>query len=83
MCAVAVAIAGVLFVLYEVAAPRADETALDGAAAWASAGWSIAHSSAIVALILIPSATTRSGLPRQHNARKDRQGHRRTGRDRQ
>ncbi|MFE6649341.1 hypothetical protein ACFVJS_22435 [Nocardioides sp. NPDC057772] len=51
MCAVAVAIAGVL---YEVAAPRADETTLDGAAAWASADWSVAHISAIVALILIP-----------------------------
>ncbi|MFD4323940.1 hypothetical protein ACFWQC_04865 [Nocardioides sp. NPDC058538] len=52
--AVALAIAGVLFVVYEAVAPRADETTLDGAAAWASAGWSIAHISAIVGLILIP-----------------------------
>lgn len=54
MGAVAFAIAGVLFAAYEAVAPRADETTLDGAAAWASAGWSIAHVSAIVGLILIP-----------------------------
>lgn len=54
MGAVAFAIAGILFAVYEVVAPRADETTLDGAAAWASAGWSIAHVSAIVGLILIP-----------------------------
>ena len=54
MGAVAFAIAGVLFAVYEVVAPRADETTLDGAAAWASAGWAIAHISAIVGLILIP-----------------------------
>ncbi|MFD7078020.1 hypothetical protein ACFV9G_27675 [Nocardioides sp. NPDC059952] len=54
MGAVAFAIAGVLFAVYEVVAPRADETTLDGASAWASAGWSIAHISAIVGLILIP-----------------------------
>ena len=52
--ALAFAIAGILFAVYEAAAPRADETTLDGAAAWASAGWSIAHISAIVGLILIP-----------------------------
>ena len=52
--AIAFALAGVLFVVYEAAAPRADETTLDGAKAWASAGWSIAHISAIVGLILIP-----------------------------
>lgn len=54
MGAVAFAIAGILFAVYEAAAPRADETTLDGAAAWASAGWSVAHISAIVGLILIP-----------------------------
>lgn len=54
MGAVAFAIAGILFAVYEAAAPRADETTLDGAASWASAGWSIAHISAIVGLILIP-----------------------------
>lgn len=54
MGAIAFAIAGVLFAVYEIVAPRADESTLDGAAAWASAGWSIAHISAIVGLILIP-----------------------------
>lgn len=54
MGAVAFAIAGILFAVYEIVAPRADESTLDGAAAWASAGWSIAHISAIVGLILIP-----------------------------
>ncbi|MEU6246007.1 hypothetical protein [Glycomyces sp. NPDC047010] len=54
MGALAFALAGILFVLYEVAAPREDQTTLEGAASWASAGWSIAHVSAIVGLILIP-----------------------------
>ena len=54
MGAVAFAIAGILFAVYEIVAPRADESTLDRAAAWASAGWSIAHISAIVGLILIP-----------------------------
>jgi uncharacterized membrane protein len=54
MGAAAFATAGVLFVLYESAAPRKDETTLAGAEAWTSAGWSIAHISAIVGLILIP-----------------------------
>lgn len=54
MGAVAFAVAGILFAVYEAVAPRADETTLDGAASWASAGWSVAHISAIVGLILIP-----------------------------
>ncbi|MEU0313645.1 hypothetical protein [Nocardioides sp. NPDC006273] len=54
MGAVAFAIAGILFAVYEAVAPRADETTLDGAASWASVGWSVAHISAIVGLILIP-----------------------------
>ncbi|OIJ28252.1 hypothetical protein [Nocardioides luteus] len=52
--AIALATAGVLFAVYEAAAPRADQTTLDGAASWTTAGWSIAHISAIVGLILIP-----------------------------
>lgn len=54
MGAFAFALAGILFVLYEAVAPREDQTTLEGAASWASAGWSIAHVSAIVGLILIP-----------------------------
>lgn len=52
--AVAFALAGVLFVLYEAAAPRADQTTLEGAASWTSAGWAVAHLAAIAGLILIP-----------------------------
>ena len=52
--AIAFVIAGVLFAVYEAAAPRTDQTTLDGAASWTSAGWSVAHISAIVGLILIP-----------------------------
>jgi hypothetical protein len=54
MGAVAFGLAGVLFALYEAAAPRADQTTLEGAESWTSAGWSVAHIAAIVGLILIP-----------------------------
>ncbi|MFI6481598.1 hypothetical protein ACIBH1_26965 [Nonomuraea sp. NPDC050663] len=52
--AIGMALAGILFTVYETAAPREDETTLDGAAAWASAGWTVGHLAAIVGLILIP-----------------------------
>ncbi|WP_051392894.1 hypothetical protein [Glycomyces arizonensis] len=52
--AIGIALAGVLFVLYEAVAPRADQTTLEGAESWTSAGWSFAHIAAIVGLILIP-----------------------------
>ncbi|GAA2128950.1 hypothetical protein [Glycomyces algeriensis] len=54
MGALAFALAGVLFLIYEAAAPRADQTTLEGAESWTSAGWSIAHIAAIVGLILFP-----------------------------
>ncbi|MEU6860900.1 hypothetical protein AB0B28_18740 [Glycomyces sp. NPDC046736] len=54
MGAIAFALAGVLFVVYEAAAPRADQTTLVGAESWTTVGWSVAHIAAIVALILIP-----------------------------
>jgi hypothetical protein len=54
MGAIAFALAGVLFVIYEAAAPRLDQTTLEGAESWTSAGWAIAHIAAIVGLILIP-----------------------------
>ncbi|MQM25454.1 hypothetical protein [Glycomyces albidus] len=54
--AVAFGLAGVLFVLYEAAAPRLDQTTLEGAESWTSAGWAVAHIAAIVGLILIPLA---------------------------
>ncbi|MFE1591379.1 hypothetical protein [Nocardia sp. NPDC058705] len=53
--ALAFAFAGVLFLIYEVAAPRVtDQTSLEAAESWASAGWAVAHLAAIVGLILIP-----------------------------
>ncbi|WP_199034665.1 hypothetical protein [Glycomyces salinus] len=50
------AIAGILFTVYETAAPRADQTTLDGAASWASTGWAVGHIAAIIGLALIPLA---------------------------
>jgi hypothetical protein len=52
--ALAFALAGVLFVVYEAAAPRADQTTIEGAESWTSAGWALGHLAAIVGLILIP-----------------------------
>jgi hypothetical protein len=54
MGAFAFALAGILFVIYEAAAPRVDQTTLEGAESWTSAGWALAHIAAIVGLILIP-----------------------------
>lgn len=54
MGALAFALAGVLFAVYEAAAPRKDQTTLEGAASWTSTGWTVAHLAAIVGLILIP-----------------------------
>ncbi|MFD3704466.1 hypothetical protein ACFWUP_15095 [Nocardia sp. NPDC058658] len=53
--ALAFAFAGILFLIYEVAAPRVtDQTSLEAAESWASAGWAVAHLAAIIGLILIP-----------------------------
>ncbi|MFD4352471.1 hypothetical protein ACFWPX_07920 [Nocardia sp. NPDC058518] len=53
--AVAFALAGILFVIYEAAAPRVtDQTTLDSAESWTSIGWAVAHIAAIVGLVLIP-----------------------------
>ncbi|GAB4008804.1 hypothetical protein GCM10029992_66110 [Glycomyces albus] len=54
--AVGMALAGVLFTVYETAAPRADQTTLEGAASWASTGWAVGHIAAIIGLALIPLA---------------------------
>ena len=54
MGAIAFAIAGVLFAVYEAAAPRVDQTTLEGAESWTTGGWALAHIAAIVGLILIP-----------------------------
>lgn len=54
--AVGIALAGVLFALYETLAPRADQTTIEGAASWTSNGWAFAHIAAIAGLVLIPMA---------------------------
>ena len=47
------ALAGLLFVLYPAIRPFSDETSLQGAAAFGSNAWVIAHSLAIVAFVLL------------------------------
>jgi hypothetical protein len=54
LSAVAWAIAGVLFVLYPAIRPFSDETSLQGAAAFASTEWLVAHLLAVVAFTLLP-----------------------------
>jgi hypothetical protein len=51
---VALLIAGILFVLYPAVRPFSDEASLAGAGAFASTGWLLAHSMAIVAFTLLP-----------------------------
>jgi hypothetical protein len=51
--ALALAVAGVLFVLYPVIRPYADETSLAGAAAFASTAWIVAHVLAMVGFVLV------------------------------
>lgn len=47
------AVAGVLFVLYPAIRPFSSETGLQGAAAFGSTAWIVAHSLAIIAFILL------------------------------
>lgn len=49
----ALAIAGLLFVLYPAIRPFSDETSLQGAAAFASSAWILAHMLAMVAFTLV------------------------------
>lgn len=50
--ALALAVAGVLFVAYPALRPFSDESSLQGAAAFGSTGWLVAHLLAMVAFIL-------------------------------
>jgi len=54
ICSTALAIAGILFVLYPALRPFSDEVSLQGAAAFASSNWLLAHMLAMVALTLLP-----------------------------
>jgi hypothetical protein len=51
--ALALAVAGVLFVLYPAIRPYADETSLEGAAAFASNAWIVAHALAMLGFVLV------------------------------
>ncbi|MDR7555950.1 MAG: hypothetical protein QN157_10115 [Armatimonadota bacterium] len=54
LSAAALAVAGILFVLYPAIRPFSDEASLHGAAAFASTEWLVAHVLAIVAFTLLP-----------------------------
>ena len=54
MGALAIAAAGILFVLYPAIRPFSDEASLQGAAAFASPEWTAAHMMAMVAFTLLP-----------------------------
>lgn len=51
--ALATAVAGILFVLYPAIRPFSDETSLQGAKAFASTAWILAHTLAILGFILL------------------------------
>jgi hypothetical protein len=53
LAAFALAVAGVCFVLYPAIRPFSDETSLQGARAFASGSWVVAHSLAVAAFILL------------------------------
>jgi uncharacterized membrane protein len=64
--AAALAVAGVLFVLYPAIRPFSDEATLQGAAAFASAAWVVAHMLAMVGFMLLML-----GLLSLHGAMQD------------
>jgi hypothetical protein len=53
MAALALAVSGILFVLYPAIRPFSDEVSLQGARAFASSSWVLAHSLAMLAFILL------------------------------
>jgi len=52
--ALALAVGGVLFVLYPAIRPYSDETSLQGAVAFASSAWIVAHVLAMLGFVLVP-----------------------------
>lgn len=68
------AAAGVAFFLYPVIRPFSDETTLQGAAAFGSSGWIIAHSLAIFAFVLLGLGTVCVYLVLQQQLRTERLG---------
>lgn len=53
LAALALAVSGILFVLYPAIRPFSDESSLQGALAFASSSWVLAHSLAMLAFILL------------------------------
>ena len=53
LAALALVVSGILFVLYPAIRPFSDETSLQGALAFASSSWVLAHSLAMLAFILL------------------------------
>jgi hypothetical protein len=53
LLAVSLAVAGILFVLYPLLRPFSDESSLQGAQAFASTAWIVAHLLAVVGFILL------------------------------
>lgn len=53
LAALALALAGICFVLYPAIRPFSDESSLQGAAAFASSSWVLAHSLAMVGFVLL------------------------------
>ena len=54
LSATSLVISGILFVLYPALRPFSDETTLEGATAFASTEWLVAHTLAIIAFTLLP-----------------------------
>jgi hypothetical protein len=69
--AAALAAAGVLFVLYPAIRPYSDETSLQGAAAFASSAWIVAHVLGMIGFILVAL-----GLLALHRTLRDTPGER-------
>lgn len=65
--AIAVGLAGLLFLIYPVVRPYSDETTMIGAKAMSSPAWIVAHMSAVIGFILIPLGllALRDALPGQ------------------
>lgn len=63
-------ISAILFVIYPVLRPFSDETTLEGAAAFASTEWVIAHILAMIAFILLPLGLSGIYQTSQKNAVK-------------
>jgi hypothetical protein len=66
--ALSLAVSGILFVLYPLLRPFSDEASLQGAEAFASSAWIVAHLLAIVAFILLALGLLGLHIALQHTA---------------